>query len=93
MGKRVFGVLLHEKAYEELGGAIDPFLSHGPIGKYIYCIAADTSGQYFRMVVEGKASDQSTFEAEVQIPHSYVKFVIVYPEEKRFGFEPEQPRA
>jgi hypothetical protein len=86
MGKRVYGVLLHDNAYTDFGGAITPFESTGPIGKYIYCVVADTSGQYFRMIVEGKASDGSTFEAEIQIPHCYVKFVIVYPEEKTFGF-------
>ncbi|GAA0718151.1 hypothetical protein [Dokdonella soli] len=89
MGKRVYGVLLHDQAYIDFAGAIAPFVSEGPIGKYIYCATADTSGQYFRMVVEGKANDDSTFEAEIQIPHGYVKFVIVYPEEKKFGFAGE----
>lgn len=89
MGNRIYGVLLHDQAYTDFAGAITPFVREGPIGRYIYCASADTSGQYFRMIVEGKASDSSKFEAEIQIPHSYVKFVIVYPEEKKFGFSSE----
>lgn len=88
MGKRVYGVLLYDEAYTELAGAIDPYVSKGPIGNYIYCSLADTSGSYFRMIVDGKGRDGNSFEAEVQVPHRYVKFVVVFPQDANIGFSP-----
>ena len=52
--KKVFGVLLTEQAWNELGSALEPYTSTGSLGRYIYCEEVKTGGQYFVMVATCK---------------------------------------
>lgn len=46
---KVFGVLLTDQAWVELGPALEPYTSEGSIGRYIYCEEVQLGGQYFVM--------------------------------------------
>jgi hypothetical protein len=83
----VWGVLFTDACLTDLGEALKPYLSKGPIGYYLYCKDVDM-GQpyYFHFVAERAAGDGSAFEAELYVPHHYVKAVISAPEKKHLGF-------
>lgn len=84
--EKVFGVLLTDQAWTDLGTALEPYTSTGPIGRYIYCQSVETASNYFEMRVTTRNRDGSTFEADVLIPHHYVKLCIAAAEESRIGF-------
>lgn len=83
---KVFGVLFTEEGLNELGPALKDYLSEGPIGKYLYCKEANFDGNYFHVVAECSNSDGSKFEADIYIPHRFVKIVVAATDHKRIGF-------
>jgi hypothetical protein len=83
---RVFGVLLTDEGLAELTPALKDYLSEGPIGKYLYAKEAHLDGTYFHVVAESSNRDGSTFEADIHIPHRFVKIVIAATDRKRIGF-------
>jgi hypothetical protein len=83
---KVFGVLLTDQAWHDVGEALAPYASEGPIGKYIYCLRVHPDGPYFVMVATCKNKDGSQFEAEISIPHHYVKLCVSASEKSRIGF-------
>lgn len=84
--QKVFGVLLTDEAWKELAVVLEPYTSQGPIGNYIYCRDVSLHGTYFAMVAECENPDGSLFEAEILVPHHYVKCCISAPETAQFGF-------
>lgn len=84
--KKVFGVLLTEQAWAELGSALDPYASKGSIGRYIYCDEVQLGGQYFVMVTSCKNPDGSSFKAEIGVHHHHVKMYISANEKSQIGF-------
>ena len=84
--QKVFGVLLTDEAWSDLSSALEQYTSQGPIGNYIYCREVDPHGTYFTMVAECENPDGSSFEAEIFIPHHYVKCCISAFEKAQIGF-------
>ncbi|EIC28769.1 MULTISPECIES: hypothetical protein [Methylomicrobium] len=84
--KKVFGVLLTDEAWAELGAALKPYSSEGSIGRYIYCEEVQLGGQYFVMVASCTNSDGSSFKAEIGIHHHHVKMYISANERSQIGF-------
>lgn len=65
---------------------LKPYASEGAIGKYLYCKSVHPDGNYFSMEVTATNPDNSTFDAEISIPHRYVKFVIAAQDKRTIGF-------
>ncbi len=86
---KVFGVLLTDQAWHDLGEALTPYASKGRIGKYIYCQRVHSDGPYFVMVATCKNQDSSSFEAEISIPYHYVKLCVSASEKSKIGFVQE----
>ena len=84
--QKVHGVLLTDQAWEDLSDALDRYASTGPIGKFIYCREVNFLGHYFVMVATCKNPDGSSFEAEIFLPHQYVKCIIASSEKTQIGF-------
>lgn len=87
--EKVVGVLLTDQAWADLDAALTPYAQTGRIGKFIYCRQVDPSGHYFVMIVSSTNSDGISFEAEISIPHHYVKLFIEAAEKSQIGFGPE----
>jgi hypothetical protein len=85
-GKKIFGVILTDQGWDELGEAISPYMSKGSIGRYIYCDEVQVGGPYFVMVTSCSNPDKSSFLAEVCIPHHYVKMYVSANEKSQIGF-------
>ena len=85
----VHGVLLTEQGWDDLADALARYTSKGPIGKYIYCREVNPRGNYFVMVAACENRDGSSFEAEISIPHHYVKCVIAAFDKTQIGFTHE----
>lgn len=83
---KVFGVLLTDQAWVELGPALEPYTSEGSIGRYIYCEEVQLGEQYFVMVASCTNQDGSSFKAEIGIPHHHVKMYISSNERSQIGF-------
>ncbi len=83
---RIFGVLLNDEGWKELQEPLKPYTSEGAIGKYLYCKSVHPNGNYFSMEVTATNPDNSTFDAEISIPHRYVKFVIAAQDKRTIGF-------
>ena len=83
---RVHGVLLTEQAWVDLADALARYTSKGLIGKYIYCREVNPHRNYFVMAAASENPDGSPFEAEISIPHHYVKCVVTALEKTQIGF-------
>ena len=83
---KIYGVLLTENAWDELADALEPYTSQGPIGKYIYCREVDPHGNYFVMVATSENPDGSLFDAEISLPHHYVKCYVSALDKRQIGF-------
>lgn len=83
---RIFGVLLTDEGWAELDKALESYTSNGPIGRYLYCAKVHPDGYFFTMEMTTTNPDGSTFDAEISIPHRYVKFVVAAKDEKSIGF-------
>jgi hypothetical protein len=82
----IYGVLLTDLGWQDLDSPLRPYTSEGPDGKYIYCTSVHPDGPFFVMVASCENSDGSTFEAEISIPHHYVKFIVSTAEKSQIGF-------
>ena len=83
---KVYGVLLTDLGWNDLEVALKGYYSEGPDGKYIYCKNVHPDGHYFVMEAACKNPNGETFEAEISIPHHYIKFVVSASEKKQIGF-------
>lgn len=73
---KIYGVLLTDQAYTEIGEALNPYLSEGPIGKYIYCRHVEQNGSFFDMTFSPRMYEGShKGEMLISIPIRFVKFV------------------
>lgn len=88
--QRVFGVLLTDKGWEDLEQPLKPYTSEGKIGKYIYYEEVRPDGSYFVIIVTSNGPDGTAFEAEISIPHHYIKSFIAAAERKQIGLISEQ---
>lgn len=86
MSSRIFGVLLTDEGVIELEPALKRYWSDGPIGKYIYCKEANPDRNYFHIVAECRNSDGSVLEADIFIPHRFIKVVVAATDRKTVGF-------
>ena len=84
--KKVFGVLLTEYGWNDLDEPLKPYTSEGKIGKYIYCKKVHPDGPYFVMVATCTNPDGGEFEAEISIPHRYVRCFVSASEKESIGF-------
>jgi hypothetical protein len=83
---RVFGLLLTNDGVVELESVLKDYWSDGPLGKYLYCSEANPDRNYFHIVAEGTNRDGSKFEAEIYIPHRFIKIVVSATDRKHIGF-------
>lgn len=83
---KVYGVLLTTNAWVDLADALEPYTSQGPIGKYIYCREINPHGNYFVMVATCENPDGSQFDAEISLPHHYVKCCVSALDKRQIGF-------
>jgi len=83
---RIFGVLLTDEGWADLDEALKLYVSEGPIGKYLYCSNISPDGNYFSMEITATNPDGSIFDAEISIPHRYVKIVVAAKHDKSIGF-------
>jgi hypothetical protein len=82
----IFGLLLTDEGLTELRPVLKDYWSEGPIGKYLYCKEANPDRNYFHIVAEGSNRDGTKFEAEIYIPHRFVKVVVSATDRKHIGF-------
>ena len=83
---RVFGLVLNDDGLAELESVLKDYWSEGPLGKYLYCSEANPDRNYFHIVAEATNRDGSKFEAEIYIPHRFIKVVISATDRKHIGF-------
>lgn len=86
MSTRTFGVIFTDEGIGELEPALKKYWSDGPIGKYLYCKEANPDRNYFHVVAESRDSDGSVFEADIFIPHRFIKVVVAATDRKSIGF-------
>lgn len=84
--KKAFGVLLTEEGWKDLDAALTGYSSEGRIEKYIYCKKVHPDGQYFGIEASCANPDGSTFEADISIPHRYIKCFVSSSEKEGIGF-------
>jgi hypothetical protein len=84
--QRVWGVLFTNAGLSELRDVLEPYLSTGSIGPYLYCKQVDMGNPYLRMIVDYRNPDGSTFETEIYVPHHYIKFIVAGQDKKQIGF-------
>lgn len=81
----VYGILLTDEGWVQLGEAVDRFTQRGTIGRYIHCCNIDAEGRYFRAEGISVESDTITMRGEILIPHQYIKCVVGCLKEVRFS--------
>ncbi len=83
---KIYGVLLNDQGWNDLAEPLDSYTSEGSIGKYIYCTEVHPDGPYFVMVSTVINTDGSEFNAEISIPHHYVKCIVSGADKSQIGF-------
>lgn len=83
---RIFGVLFTDEGLAELEPALKDYWTEGPIGRHLYCREAHPDRNYFRVVAESTNKDGTRMEAEIYIPHRFIKVVIAGTDSKHIGF-------
>lgn len=83
---RVFGVLFTDEGLAELEPVLKAYWSEGPIGRHLYCKEANPDRNYFHVIAESTNSDGTKFEAEIYIPHRFIKVVVAATDRKHIGF-------
>ena len=82
-----FAVFLFPQALDTLGAVIKPYLTDAPtVGAHIVCSNVDPAGPFFTLTVQGRDADGKPVEAELMIPHSFVRVVVSLHSEHDFGF-------
>lgn len=89
MSTKVYAVVIHEAAADELASFATPWLKRTPKFSYFYAKSVDPNGMYFSMNLE--AADLVPFE--LQIPHAFVKAVLYAADLKRLGFTAPEHRG
>ncbi len=85
--KTVCGVLLYKEGYDELGDAIKPYISEGPIGKYIYCRSAQEHGSFLDMTFTPDMCDETVkCDMLISVPLRFVKFMTSGSDSLPIGF-------
>jgi hypothetical protein len=89
-GEKVIGVLLTEQAWADLELVLAPYTLKGrTIDKFIYARKVDPDGPYFTITASRTNSDGTSFEAEISVPHHYVKVFISASDKAQLGFGAE----
>lgn len=82
-----FAVFLFPQAIEALGAVIKPYLTDAAtVGPHIVCSEVDSAGALFTLTVQGHNQDGKAIEAELMMPHSFIKLVLSLHSEHDFGF-------
>lgn len=84
---KIYGVLLTDEAYTQIGTALAPYVSEGPIGKYIYCNHVEQNGSFFDMTFAPhtyKGSHKG--EMLISIPVRFVTFIASGDDSLPLGF-------
>ena len=81
-----FGLILTDEGLKELEATLKDYWSEGPNGKYLYCKEAHPDRNYFHIVAEATKRDGTKSEAEIYIPHRFVKVVVSATDRKHMGF-------
>ncbi|WP_290635799.1 hypothetical protein [Aquisalimonas sp.] len=84
-----FGVLLFDEGWHELGEALEPYVQHGPIGKYLYCRKLEVTGALAELTfTPEQVGHRIDEEMTVWIPTSFIKFVATSSKsnERGLGF-------
>lgn len=89
-----FAVFLFPQAIETLGAVIKPYLTDEPtVGPHIVCAEVDSAGALFMLTVQGHNQDGKAIEAELMMPHSFIKLVVSLHSEHDFGFGAREKAA
>lgn len=82
-----FAVFLFPQAIDTLGTVIKPYLTDVPsVGPHIVCAAIDPAGPFFTLTVQGRNSEGDAVEAELMLPHSFIRLVVSLHSDHDFGF-------
>jgi len=84
--ERVWGVLFTDAGLNDLGEALEPYLSKGSIGPYLYCKQVEMIQPFFRMVADYPNLDGLSYETEIYVPYHYIKFVVAGTDRNKIGF-------
>jgi hypothetical protein len=83
---KVVGVLLTKEGWADLADVLEPYTLTGRIGKFIYCRHVEPNGYYFVIVGASRNDGGDVFEAEIGIPHRYVRSFILAADRTQLGF-------
>ena len=83
---KTFGLLLTDEGVKELEPVLKDYWHDGAIGKFIYCKEANPDRSYFHIVAITNRSDGSEFEADIFIPHRFIRIVVSGTDKKSIGF-------
>lgn len=86
MAQKTFGLLLTEDGVRELEPVLKDYWEEGSIGKFIYCKEANPDRNYFHIVAVAKNGRDSDFEADIYIPHRFIRIVVSGTDKKSIGF-------
>lgn len=82
-----FAVFLFPQAIETLGAVIRPYLTDVPaVGPHIVCSEIDPAGPFFTLTVQGRNSEGNEVEAELMVPHAFIRLVVSLRSDHDFGF-------
>ena len=89
MATKHYGVALFEEAVPLLEPFAMLWLKRAGNLAYFNCKSVDPAGPYLHMVLEHIDIDGKLMEAEVQIPHSFVRGIVNAHNLKAIGFTAE----
>ena len=82
-----FAVFLFPQAIDTLGAVIKPYLTAVPaVGPHIVCAEIDPAGPFFTLTVQGRDAEGKAVEAELMMPHSFIRLVVSLHSDHGFGF-------
>ena len=82
-----YAVFLFPQAIETLGEVIKPYLSESAtVGTHIVCSEIDPAGPFFTLTVQGNNAQGKAVEAELMLPHAFIRIVVSLHSEHGFGF-------
>ena len=82
-----FAVFLFPQAIDTLGAVIKPYLTDVPaVGPHIVCSEIDPAGPFFTLTVQGRDAAGKEVEAELMVPHAFIRLVVSLHSDHGFGF-------
>ena len=85
----IYGVLLFENAWQEIGTAIEPYQKEGHVGKYLYCNELKFDCGFAVMTFYPDKLRISS-KMTIHVPISFIKFIAhsveSEPEREPIGF-------